>query len=102
VHPIAIAHVDWIECLEVYVSKVNMPRVKKEQVLVEVLAGNKLITIGKYFRAKQWYMAYSECPRGKITREFNLLVHCNTDKLQAEANDGILMVKIPKSSLQCF
>jgi HSP20 family protein len=91
--------VDVLETPEAYVFKADLPGVGRENINIEV-RGNRLKISGQRLQPPQDSLSvYHSCERahGFFERTFNLLGLIDVDGAQANYDDGILEVIIPKA-----
>jgi HSP20 family protein len=82
-----------------YLLTLDMPGVSKDQIKLEVLDNQIVISGERRHEQKRntdtgWY---SERRQGKFQRSFTLPVGVDADKLEANYQDGILSVYVPKA-----
>lgn len=97
--------VDWRENDTTFVFKADVPRLKKEQVTVEIKDGKVLYLRGENNRKREnaksestsevWYLKEIE-QLGKFERKFELPEDVNVEKVKAKMEDGVLTVTLPK------
>jgi len=87
------------EADDAYYIEVDLPGVKKEDISIDVK--DNILTISgerkveeerkedEFYRVESFY--------GKFERSFTLPEDVDADKIEAEAKDGVLTVKIPKA-----
>ena len=82
-----------------YLLSLEMAGVPKDQIKIEVIE-NQLVVSGerKYNeRKKENGFSYTERKYGKFQRSFNLPVGLDSEKIEADCQDGILRILVPKS-----
>ncbi|WP_456392383.1 Hsp20/alpha crystallin family protein [Nitratifractor sp.] len=89
------------EADDAYYIEVDLPGVKKEDISIDV--DDNVLTISgerkveeerkdeEFYRVESFY--------GKFERSFTLPEDVDADKIEAEAKDGVLTVKIPKAQV---
>jgi HSP20 family protein len=89
------------EADDAYYIEVDLPGVKKEEISIDV--NDNVLTISgerkveeerkdeEFYRVESFY--------GKFERSFTLPEDVDADKIEAEAKDGVLTVKIPKAQV---
>ena len=91
---------DMTETKDHYVVAFDMPGVKKENIKIEVL-GNQLVISGERQRGMKFQDGEAslrhERSYGKFERTFALPISINTDKVEAHYEDGVLNVALPKA-----
>jgi len=92
--------VDIYEDAEAVVVKAEIPGVKKEDLDIQLTADSITISGRKSSEEKVEQKDYLRVERsyGSFTRRFQLPVETITDKARASFKDGVLEVKIPKST----
>ncbi|CAK8577657.1 unnamed protein product [Lathyrus sativus] len=95
--------VDWKETADAHVLKADIPKLKKEELRVEVEDGRVLQIRGE--RSMEREEANDGCHRverssGKFMRSFTLPSNCKLDGVKASMEDGVLTVTIPKDAAQ--
>ncbi|KAI5386685.1 18.1 kDa class I heat shock protein-like [Lathyrus oleraceus] len=95
--------VDWKETAEAHVLKAEIPRLKKEEVSIEVEDGRVLQIRGE--RSMEKEESNDGCHRverssGKFMRSFTLPSNCKLHEVKASMEDGVLTVTIPKDAAQ--
>lgn len=88
--------VDISETENELVLKYDMPGVDKEDVEITALK-NTLTVVGNVSTEDLGNAVYQETRFGNYRREFTLPDDVDTNKILAEMNDGVLIIKIPKS-----
>lgn len=78
---------DISETKDHYLASFDVPGVKKEDIKIEV-EGNQLIVSGE---------RHHERMNAKFERAFNLPTTVNTDKIEAQHENGVLRIAIPKA-----
>jgi HSP20 family protein len=90
---------DLTEDQDHYLLSLEMAGVPKEQIKIEVVE-NQLVVSGerKYEdRKKEHGISYTERRYGKFQRSFALPIGLDTEKIEANCQDGVLRILIPKS-----
>ena len=87
------------EADDAYYVEVDLPGVKKEDISIDVkdnvltISGERKVEEERkedeFYRVESFY--------GKFERSFSLPEDVDADKIEAEAKDGVLTVKIPKA-----
>ncbi|KAK4403326.1 class I heat shock protein 2 [Sesamum angolense] len=102
---IANARIDWKETPEAHVFKVDVPRLKKEEVKVEVEVedGTILQTSGERSKEQEekndkWHRV--ERSSGKFLRRFRLPENAKLDQVKAAMENGVLTVTVPKEEVK--
>nr|GEW24585.1 17.3 kDa class I heat shock protein [Tanacetum cinerariifolium] len=95
--------VDWKETPEAHVFKADLPRIKKEEVKVEVEDGRVLqITsernVEKEDKNDKWHRV--ERSSGKFTRRFMLPENAKMDQIKAGMENGVLTITVPKEEVK--
>ncbi|KAG0556916.1 hypothetical protein M758_11G085500 [Ceratodon purpureus] len=98
-HAAVNAQIDWRETPEAHVFKADLPGLKKEEVKVQVLEGKTLEISGERKREEvqkgdTWHRV--ERSSGSFMRRFRLPENTNVDEVQAQVQDGVLTVTVPK------
>ena len=98
-HAVANTQIDWRETPEAHIFKADLPGLKKEEVKVQVLEGRTLEISGERKREEvqkgdTWHRV--ERSSGNFMRRFRLPENTNVDEVQAQVQDGVLTVKVPK------
>ncbi|CAE5960127.1 unnamed protein product [Arabidopsis arenosa] len=93
------AKVDWKETPEAHVFKADLPGLKKEEVKVEVEAGNILQISGERSNENEekndkWHRV--ERSSGKFMRRFKLPENAKMEEIKASMENGVLSVTVPK------
>lgn len=98
-HAVADTQIDWRETPAAHIFKADLPGLNKEEVKVQVLEGKTLEISGE--RKKEevqkgdtWHRV--ERSSGSFMRRFRLPENSNVDQVQAQVQDGVLTVTIPK------
>ena len=90
---------DWKETRQSHVFKVDLPRLNKEKMKVEVEDDRVLQISGERKMEKEekkdiWHIV--ERSSGKFFRRFRLLENAKMDQIKASMENGVLFVTIPK------
>jgi HSP20 family protein len=93
---------DIIEKDNTYEIRLSLAGYRKEDIQID-LEGNKLTVSGKRElteeeKSEKYHV--SEIRRGAFSRTFSLAKNANADGIEAEFQDGILKIAIPKAELQ--
>ncbi len=90
---------DVIEDEEKYSLRLDLPGVKKEDVKITFVNGQLSISGERHSETEKKDATYHHVERsfGKYYRAFNLPEKIMEDKIDAEFNDGILNITIPKA-----
>ena len=89
------------EADDAYYIEVDLPGVKKEEISIDVndnvltISGERKIEEER--KDEEFYRV--ESVYGKFERSFTLPEDVDADKIEAEAKDGVLTVKIPKAQV---
>jgi len=80
-----------------YLVELEMPGVEKSGLEITV-EGNELSIIGRRkFEAPQGELYYSETPQADFKRVFDLGPDVDTAKINAQLDQGVLKLRLPKS-----
>nr|XP_043625608.1 17.3 kDa class I heat shock protein-like [Erigeron canadensis] len=95
--------VDWKETPEALVFKADLPRIKKEEVKVEIENGSILQISGERIVEKEdkndkWHRV--EKSNGKFTRRFMLPENAKLDQVKAAMENGVLTITVPKEEVK--
>jgi HSP20 family protein len=82
---------------KVYLIKVELPEVKKENVKVTVENGVLTISGERHFEKEEKKYHRVERSYGRFTRSFGVPDDADDTKVNAEFKDGLLTVHLPKS-----
>jgi HSP20 family protein len=74
----------------------EMAGIPKDQIQIEVIE-DKLVVTGERKKEKEKGMLYSERLYGKFHRTFDLPTGLDLDKIEADYQDGVLSILIPKA-----
>nr|CAC81965.1 small heat-shock protein [Funaria hygrometrica] len=98
-HAVANTQIDWRETPEAHIFKADLPGLKKEEVKVQLVDGKTLEISGE--RRKEevhkddtWHRV--ERAHGSFLRRFRLPDNSNVEAVEAQVQDGVLTVTIPK------
>lgn len=89
------------EAEDAYYVEADLPGIRKEEIAIDV--HDKTLTISgerkveETFKEDEYYRIESRY--GKFERSFTLPDDADEDAIEAEAKDGVLEVKIPKSAV---
>jgi len=89
---------DIFETADAFVVKLDMPGVSKETISLNV--DPKLLTVrGKIvpFQKEPVKMLFSEIEKKSYMREFNLGTGIKLDEIDAQYEDGVLIITLPKT-----
>lgn len=91
-------HVDACETENGYEIEVALPGVRKEDISIDYQEGRLTISGERKFERKENNKRYQmlETQYGSFTRTFRLPDNVKPENIQAEMEDGILMVTVPK------
>ena len=95
--------VDWKETLVAHVFKADLPRLKKEEVKVEVEEG-RVLQINRERSKEQeekndkWHLM--ERSSGKFLRRFRLLEDAKTDEVKTNMENGVLTMIVSKEEVK--
>ncbi|XP_010487447.1 PREDICTED: 17.8 kDa class I heat shock protein-like [Camelina sativa] len=100
---IANARVDWRETPEAHVFKADLPGMKKEEVKVEIEDDSVLKISGERHVEKEekqdtWHRV--ERSSGQFSRKFRLPENVKMDQVEANMENGVLTVTVPKVETQ--
>lgn len=98
-HAVANTQIDWRETPEAHIFKADLPGLKKEDVKVQLLEGRMLEIGGQRKREEvkkgdTWHRV--ERSSGNFMRRFRLPENANVEQVQAQVQDGVLTVTVPK------
>lgn len=98
-HSMASTQIDWRETPEAHIFKADLPGLRKEEVHVQVLDGKVLEISGEKKKEEvqkgdTWHRV--ERSSGSFLRRFRLPEHANTEMVNAQVQDGVLTVTVPK------
>lgn len=82
-----------------YMVSLELPGMKRDELKIEVV-DNQVVISGERKqeeKSRQRGSLYSERRYGKFQRVFSLPAHVDTSKIEAQYQDGILNVYVPKS-----
>lgn len=82
-----------------YMLSLEIPGMKKDDLRIEML-GNQVVISGERKteeQRKEKGRLYSERRFGRFQRSFALPAHVDADKIEAQYQDGVLKVYVPKS-----
>lgn len=93
---------DVSETKDHYLASFDIPGMKKEEIKIEVL-GNQLVISGERRKEakkeENEFSLHHERVHGKFERIFNLPMTVNTEKIEAQYEDGVLNIAIPKAEM---
>ncbi|XP_062085080.1 18.5 kDa class I heat shock protein-like [Humulus lupulus] len=97
------ARVDWKETPEAHVFNADVPRLKKEEVKVEVEEGQVLQISGERNVEKEdkndtWHRV--ERSSGMFFQRFRLPENAKVDQVKASKENGVLTVTVPKDEIK--
>jgi HSP20 family protein len=98
-HAVATTAVDVKETPEMYKFLADLPGLKREEVKVQVEAGNVLSISGERTKAEKKdtdIFHRVERSTGKFLRRFRLPEDADISKISATCQDGVLAVDVPK------
>ena len=95
----ANTRIDWKQTPEAHIFKADLPRLKKEEVKVEVEEGRILQISGEKSKEQEdkndkWHRI--ERSKGKFLRRFMLPENAKLDQVKASMENGVLTVIVPK------
>uniref|UniRef100_A0A2N9F475 SHSP domain-containing protein n=1 Tax=Fagus sylvatica TaxID=28930 RepID=A0A2N9F475_FAGSY len=95
----ANTRIDWKQTPEAHIFKADLPRLKKEEVKVEVEEGRILQISGEKSKEQEdkndkWHRI--ERSTGKFLRRFMLPENAKLDQVKASMENGVLTVIVPK------
>ncbi|GMY10834.1 18.1 kDa class I heat shock protein-like [Fagus crenata] len=95
----ANTNIDWKQTPEAHIFKADLPRLKKEEVKVEVEEGRILQISGEKSKEQEdkndkWHRI--ERSTGKFLRRFMLPENAKLDQVKASMENGVLTVIVPK------
>lgn len=91
---------DWRETPEAHIFKADLPGLRKEEVKVQVVEPGKTLEISgerkreEVSRGETWHRV--ERSSGAFVRRFRLPDNTDVDRVQAQVQDGVLTVTVPK------
>lgn len=90
---------DVVEDQEHYLLSLEMAGIPKDQIQIEVVDQNLIVTGERKYedRKKQSGVMYSERRYGKFQRTFSLPLGLDLDKIEANHEDGVLRILVPKT-----
>ncbi|XP_034704223.1 18.1 kDa class I heat shock protein-like [Vitis riparia] len=99
----ANTRIDWKEMPEAHVFKVDLPRLRKEEVKVEVEEG-RVLQINREMSKEQeeknnkWHRV--ERSNERFLRRFRLPENAKTNEVKACMENGVLIVMVPKEEVK--
>jgi len=95
---IVVPAADIFESADAFVIKLDMPGVEKESMSVMVDSA-RIVLRGsvKPVQKEQSQILYSEIGKKKYQREFNLGSGLNLDQVDAQIQNGVLTITLPKA-----
>lgn len=96
---LANTRIDWRETPEAHIFKADLPRLRKDEVKVEIEEGNVLRISGERRkeveeRSDTWHRV--ERSSGQFLRRFRLPENARIDQVKASTEYGVLTVTVPK------
>jgi HSP20 family protein len=91
---------DVSETKDYYLASFDVPGIKKEEIKIEVHGTQMIISGERRKEVKNEEVEYNlhhERAWGKFERTFNLPTTVNTEKIQAQYENGVLNIAIPKA-----